>query len=305
MAKWDFKIVGASFVKELAPVADDVNPRSQSFMQPSFDLEGDKIVMKESGQYKTAIGFTQIGEIDGVAPTDLEDAYAKLLVLVENFNGGGGAPGTTPNLDEVLEVGNVALDTSIEIRNTSSSVYSTLNYNQINVFSDDKIVRQNQNGFEVNDIINGNVTRNLITGIEHVISGSGQTNVTFETPTGANSIIIPNQSGTIAMLSDIPTIPTAAIDRGTFSGEFALSNAVRGGEYTPLTQTGALTLSAGVNAVNGGIDTVKITANGSAITVPGGWINIGSDSISVVNGAVNRIMVRQYQSEIWYAIKVN
>ncbi len=108
-----------------------------------------------------------------------------------------------PNLDEVLEVGNVALDTSIEIRNTSSSVYSTLNYNQINVFSDDKMVRQNQNGFEVNDIINGNVTRNLITGIEHVISGSGQTNVTFETPTGANSIIIPNQSGTIALLSDI------------------------------------------------------------------------------------------------------
>ena len=97
----------------------------------------------------------------------------------------------------------------------------------------------------------------------------------------------------------------SAIQRGVFSGAFSLNNATRGGEYVPLTQTGALTLSAGVNAVNGGIDTVKITANGSAITVPGGWINIGSDSISVVNGAVNRIMVRQYQSEIWYAIKVN
>jgi len=109
MAKWDFKIVGASFVKELAPVGDDVNPRSQSFMQPSFDLEGDKIVMKESGQYKTAILFTQIGEIDGVAPTDLEDAYAKLLVLVENFNGGGGAPGTTPNLTQVLTQDDVSI----------------------------------------------------------------------------------------------------------------------------------------------------------------------------------------------------
>lgn len=304
MAKWDFKIVGASFVKELAPVGDDVNPRSQSFMQPSFDLEGDKIVMKESGQYKTAILFTQIGEIDGVAPTDLEDAYAKLLVLVENFNGGGGAPGTTPNLDEVLEVGNVALDTSIEIRNTSSSVYSTLNYNQINVFSDDKIVRQNQNGFEVNDIINGNVTRNLITGIEHVISGSGQTNVTFETPTGANSIIIPNQSGTIAMLSDIPTIPTAAIDRGTFSGEFALSNAVRGGEYTPLTQTGALTLSIGASAVNGGIDTVLLTANGSTIDGFSTWKKLSSDSISTTAATVMFIMVRQYQGVIYYTVNI-
>lgn len=98
MAKWDFKIVGASFIKEQVPVDGDVQFRSQSFMQPSFDLEGDKIVMKESGNYKTAILFSQIGEIDGVAPTDLEDAYEKLLTLVENFNGGGGTPVTTPEL---------------------------------------------------------------------------------------------------------------------------------------------------------------------------------------------------------------
>ena len=94
MAKWDFKIVGASFVKELVPIADDVQPRSQSFMQPSFHLEGGKIVIKESGQYVTAIYFSQIGEIDGVAPTDIDDAYAKLLTLVENFNGGGVTPQT-------------------------------------------------------------------------------------------------------------------------------------------------------------------------------------------------------------------
>jgi len=108
MAKWDFKIVGASFVKELVPIADDVQPRSQSFMQPSFHLEGGKIVMKESGQYVTAIYFPQIGEIDGVAPTDIEDANAKLLTLVENFNGGGGAPGTTPNLTQVLTQGDIS-----------------------------------------------------------------------------------------------------------------------------------------------------------------------------------------------------
>lgn len=102
MAKWDFKIVGASFVKELVPVDGDVNPRSQSFMQPSFHLEGGKIVMKESGQYVTAIYFSQIGEIDGVAPTDIDDAYAKLLTLVENFNGGGGTP---QNLAQTLQRG--------------------------------------------------------------------------------------------------------------------------------------------------------------------------------------------------------
>lgn len=97
MAKWDFKIVGASFVKET--VGSDVQFRSQSFMSPSFHLEGGKIVMKESGNYVTAIYFSQIGEIDGVAPTDIDDAYAKLLALVENFNGGGATP---PTFGQVL-----------------------------------------------------------------------------------------------------------------------------------------------------------------------------------------------------------
>ena len=103
---------------------------------------------------------------------------------------------------------------------------------------------------------------------------------------------------TAAMLEDLNII-----ERGVFSGEFALTSAI-GGEYTPLTQTGALTLSIGAGAVNGGIDSAKITANGSAITVPGSWINVGSDTISIVNGAVNRIVVRRYQGEIWYSVKV-
>jgi len=119
MAKWDFKIVGASFVKELVPVADDVNPRSQSFMQPSFDLEGDKIVMKESGQYVTAIYFPQIGEIDGVAPTDIDDANAKLLTLVENFNGGGAA---SQNLAETLAIDNKTNDIPIVSNNVKAVV---------------------------------------------------------------------------------------------------------------------------------------------------------------------------------------
>jgi len=122
MAKWDFKIVGASFVKELVPIADDVQPRSQSFMQPSFHLEGGKIVMKESGQYVTAIYFPQIGEIGGVAPTDIDDAYAKLLTLVENFNGGEGTP---QNLAQTLAIDNKTNDIPI----VSNNGYSAINVN--------------------------------------------------------------------------------------------------------------------------------------------------------------------------------
>ena len=115
---------------------------------------------------------------------------------------------------------------------------------------------------------------------------------------------LPNADGTIALTSDIPTIPTAAIERGVFSGEFALSNAVRGGEYTPLTQTGALTLSIGASAVNGGIDTVLLTANGSAISGFSTWKKLSSDSISTTAATVMFIMVRQYQGVIYYTVNI-
>jgi hypothetical protein len=82
MAKWDFFKTGNSLIKNLVPVSNDVDSRSESFMQPSLDLQGDKIVFKESGQYKTAIMFNQIGTIAGDAPTDLQDAYDKIIAII-------------------------------------------------------------------------------------------------------------------------------------------------------------------------------------------------------------------------------
>lgn len=90
MAKWNFFVTGGSLIKELDTSGNDVEPRSQSFMQPSLDLEGGKIVFKESGQYKTAIYFSQIGTIDGVSPTDIQDAYDKLIALIPTSGGGSG-----------------------------------------------------------------------------------------------------------------------------------------------------------------------------------------------------------------------
>lgn len=303
MAKWDFKIVGASFVKELAPVGDDVNPRSQSFMQPSFDLEGDKIVMKESGQYKTAILFTQIGEIDGVAPTDLEDAYAKLLVLVENFNGGGGAPGTTPNLPQVLTIG----DRTLDIPGTRNFQIDDRTKYLLSFAGETLTLNESVIDFPANSLLQ---FRALDEGVSLAVVGTLCFYLDGILPITSLNLYAGDycELKKISSGNWVLTVSSGAINaiqRGVFSGAFALSNATRGGEYTPLAQSGALTLSVGASAVTGGVDSVKITSNGSAITVPGGWINIGSDSISVVNGAVNRIMVRQYQNEIWYTVKVS
>ena len=91
---------------------------------------------------------------------------------------------------------------------------------------------------------------------------------------------------------------------GSFSGTFALDS-LGGNFYNDLTQVGALTFTAGGSAIVGGSDCVKITANGSAITIPGTFINVGGESISIVNGAINRITVIKTASEIWYTVKVN
>ena len=94
MAKWNFSVVGSSLIKSLDTSGSDVNPRSQSFMQPSVDMVLDKLTFKEGGQYKTSVLFSLIGTIDGDTPTDLQDAYDKLLALIATMSGGGGATGS-------------------------------------------------------------------------------------------------------------------------------------------------------------------------------------------------------------------
>jgi len=90
MTLWNFTVVGSSLVKTLDETGGVVSARSQSFVEPSVRMVGTVIYIYEGGNYATAIMFTQIGEIDGVAPTDLQDAYDKLLVLVGTASGSAG-----------------------------------------------------------------------------------------------------------------------------------------------------------------------------------------------------------------------
>ena len=55
----------------------------------------------------------------------------------------------------------------------------------------------------------------------------------------------------------------------------------------------------------GGCDNVRITANGDAITVPGGWVNMGSDSIDTTAAAVNDITVIKKADRVEYIVKVS
>jgi hypothetical protein len=69
-----------------------------SYLAPSFKIGVGKINAYEYGQPKQSFLFTEIGEIDGVEPTDLQDAFDKLTALAGNFNGGGAAPSIQESL---------------------------------------------------------------------------------------------------------------------------------------------------------------------------------------------------------------
>ena len=92
MAKYSFDVSGNQLIVSLVPVLADVQPTSMSYLAPSFKIGVGKINAYEYGQPKQSFLFTEIGEIDGVAPTDLQDAFDKLTALTANFNGGGAAP---------------------------------------------------------------------------------------------------------------------------------------------------------------------------------------------------------------------
>lgn len=96
MTIWNFTASNGQIIKTLDTTGDTVLPRVQSFMQPSFSLVNDTIIIRESGTYVTAVTFTTIGTIDGVAPTDIVDAMAKLNALIPSSSGGGGTNYNTP-----------------------------------------------------------------------------------------------------------------------------------------------------------------------------------------------------------------
>jgi len=88
MSQWDFTASGGSLVKTLVNPEDYVGDRSKSYTAPKFDMAANKITIFEQGQYDSTIMFHEINEIDGVAPSDLADAYTKLLALVPTAGGG-------------------------------------------------------------------------------------------------------------------------------------------------------------------------------------------------------------------------
>ncbi len=88
----------------------------------------------------------------------------------------------------------------------------------------------------------------------------------------------------------------------TFSGPIDLSK--KGGSYyAEHTQTGAITFSVSATTV-GGLAQVTILANGNAINLVGGWINVGGEPVSTTNGTTNYMVIWQTNNKVFYSVKV-
>jgi len=85
---WNFTANGSSVIKTLDETDPVVSPRSQSFADLGVRMVGTIIYLYEGGNYATSVMFNQIGTIGGATPTDLQDAYDKLVALIPTVAGG-------------------------------------------------------------------------------------------------------------------------------------------------------------------------------------------------------------------------
>jgi hypothetical protein len=92
MALHNITASGNQLVIELIVTEGDYAPSLITLKNPSIKLTTDRIKFLDSGVYQTALRFTDINEIGGVAPTDLEEAADLISALIANFSGGGSAP---------------------------------------------------------------------------------------------------------------------------------------------------------------------------------------------------------------------
>lgn len=84
MAKTNFSANASSLLSELVITGGNFKEKRNCWNVPSFSLVNNEIKIYDSGKYKDAYPFHRIGTIGGATPTDLVDAYTKLVALVVN-----------------------------------------------------------------------------------------------------------------------------------------------------------------------------------------------------------------------------
>lgn len=106
----------------------------------------------------------------------------------------------------------------------------------------------------------------------------------------------------------ISTAVSTAITPATavlFNGNGISLENRNGTDYLQYTQVAPIVFALIGTPVLLGFAMIEIVANGNAITPIATWKNVGSDNISIVNGAINRFIITQVSGNVWYTVKVS
>ena len=82
MAKTNFTANTNGLLSELVITGGDFKEKRNFWSTPSVSLVNNEIKIYDAGEYKDAYVFHRIGTINAVAPTDIVDAYTKLIALI-------------------------------------------------------------------------------------------------------------------------------------------------------------------------------------------------------------------------------
>lgn len=128
-----------------------------------------------------------------------------------------------PTLDQVLSEGFTGIDKSILLDTSLNYGYASLNYNQLNVVDADYTGSLKKSVLQFFDFITGTTVNFSKDGIDLITSAITGTNLSFENPTDLNSIVVPDKSGTLATLDDIPSYTTPNLTQVTEQGDLAVN----------------------------------------------------------------------------------
>lgn len=79
---WNFTIENQAVQAELVVTDNNFAPRALTLKVPSYTFGAGRVKCFDSGKFRKSFLFTEFGTIGGVAPTSLQDAYDKLVLLV-------------------------------------------------------------------------------------------------------------------------------------------------------------------------------------------------------------------------------
>jgi hypothetical protein len=193
-----------------------------------------------------------------------------------------------PTLDQVLSEGFTGIDKSILLDTTGNVGYASLNYNQLNVVDADYGSSLSKQTLTFNSNLSTTSSSYGVGSIGFLTSGSTATSVSFENPTGINSIIIPDKSGTLATLDDIPSGGGTVTSVGlTMPSAFTVTN-------SPITSSGDIAVT-GAGAVSQYVRGDGTLANFPASSGGGSSLSFylnGSVSQGTIGGVAFREMDR-------------